>query len=312
MKLNELLSEWMTVHREEEIKPQTIIRYECCINNYIKDSLGQEDIRSITIKTIQSYVEGLKQTLGERTEKELSTSSVRCVLAVLKLAFDYAVENDLIPSNPAKRVFAPFGKEKKGAEAFTLDEQKAIESYVLSEGVDGNYGILLSLYTGIRIGELVALTWDDVNLEYGSISVTKTQTVNKDDSGHWKPEDGAPRSEASGRIIPLPQFVVEDLQAIKERSKSSYVFTLPSGNPMNAKILRWRFEQILIKLEIRKLSFNSLRHSFATRAIDSGMYVVTLSEILGHAEAGNIINIYKESFKFNKEAMTSLKRIGNK
>ena len=146
MKLNELLSEWMTVHREEEIKPQTIIRYECCINNYIKDSLGQEEIRNITKKTVQGYVEGLKQTLGERTEKELSTSSVRCVLAVLKLAFDYAVENDLLPSNLAKRVFAPFGKEKKAAESFTLDEQKAIESYVLSEGVDGNYGILLSLY----------------------------------------------------------------------------------------------------------------------------------------------------------------------
>ena len=73
MKLNELLSEWLTVHREEEIKPQTIIRYECCINNYIKDSLGEEEIRNITKKTVQSYVEGLKQTLGERTEKELST-----------------------------------------------------------------------------------------------------------------------------------------------------------------------------------------------------------------------------------------------
>ena len=117
MKLNELLSEWMTVHREEEIKPQTIIRYECCINNYIKDSLGQEEIRNITKKAVQSYVEGLEADSWGKNRKGTLTSSVRCVLAVLKLAFDYAVENDLIPSNPAKRVFAPFGKEKKGAEA---------------------------------------------------------------------------------------------------------------------------------------------------------------------------------------------------
>lgn len=311
MTLNEVLRVWLKNHTLDGIKKQTVIRYECCIENYIKDNIGKKEIGSITKADLTEYIEGMRAYIGERTNKELSASSVRCILAVLKLVFAYAADSGIISENPCKRVYAPRLQPLSDKNVFTEKEQAAIERYVLADSHHENYCILLSLYTGVRIGEALALTWGDIDFVDGCMKVTKTAYLNKDDEGHWETVINRVCTKASERVIPLPDFVIEDLRKIQKQSGGDYVFAHKNtGEAVSSKLMRWRFEQILRRLELRVLNFNSLRHTFAVRAIESGMDAFTLSEILGHSTAARTISAYEDSFRFNADAMKRLQRIG--
>lgn len=312
MTLNELLREWLEKHRDsDKIKDLTVIRYKCAISNYIEATLGQKEITEITRQDLEEFVEGQKNHVGERTNASLAPATIRCTVAVLKMVFRYAEEEGYISSSPCVRVKAP-KLITKDTVTFTIEEQKLIEQEIIRQANDEYYGVLLSLYTGMRIGEVLALQWGDVDLENGTIEVSKTAVTVKDETGKWVETINTPQTKTSNRTIPLPTFVVDDLKAMKERSNSSFVICKrKTGEAFGTKLYRYRFEVLLTKIRVELKNFNTLRHSFAERAIQSGMDTFTLSLILGHSTEFRTMAAYDGMLRAARGEMRTLSRIGN-
>lgn len=161
------------------------------------------------------------------------------------------------------------------------------------------FGIILALYTGLRIGELLALEWDDVDFSKGELTISKTCYDGRDENGQYCRITGTPKTESSKRTIPMPKQIVPHLREIKKRSKSKYV--VGNGNKIiTVRSYQRSFELLLIKQKIPHHGFHALRHTFATRAIECGMDVKSLSEILGHKNPTITLKRYVHSFMEHK------------
>ena len=165
----------------------------------------------------------------------------------------------------------------------------------------------ICLYTGLRIGELLALTWDDIDLEKRLISVTKTCHDGKNQLGEYQRIINSPKTFSSRRTIPFPKQLLIVFETLKELS-SKYVI---SNNKENISIRSYQrsFTLLLKRIGIKHKGFHSLRHTFATRSIEYGMDVKTLSEILGHKNAAITLNRYVHSLLEHKKEM--MDKVGN-
>ena len=187
-------------------------------------------------------------------------------------------------------------------ECFTLAEQKQIEQAILNGKKDKLYGIILCLYSGLRIGELIALQWSDIDFTKGILTVSKSCHDSKD--GLIIDE---PKTATSRRVIPLPKQLLPILKGIKKKSDSPFVVS-SRGKPVSVRSYQRSFELLLKRLNIPHKGFHSLRHTFATRAIECGMDVKTLSEILGHKNPTVTLNRYAHSLMEHKADM--MNRLG--
>lgn len=179
----------------------------------------------------------------------------------------------------------------------SMKEQKQIEQAVLNGNKDKLYGILLCLYSGLRIGELIALQWSDIDFVKGIFTVSKSCHDGKD--GLIIDE---PKTANSRRLIPLPKQLLPILKGIKKKSDSSFVVS-SNGSFVSVRSYQRSFELLLKRLNIPHKGFHSLRHTFATRAIECGMDVKTLSEILGHKNPTVTLNRYTHSLMEHKQDM---------
>ena len=224
------------------------------------------------------------------------------MLTVLNLAFEYACDMELLQQNPCERLRRSREDAKK-VEAFTKDEQRKIENTIMESNDPRLFGILLCLYTGVRIGELLGLEWADVELQRGIISINKTIYRDKDESGEWQLIVDKPKTASSDRVIPLPSYITQMLITQKETARSIYVIENKKGERMSIRSYQYIFERLTEKSGVRKLNFHALRHTFATRAIECGMDIKTLSEIMGHKNASITLNRYAHSMMDTKIEM---------
>lgn len=163
------------------------------------------------------------------------------------------------------------------------------------------FGIVLCLYTGLRIGELIALTWDDIDFGKGLLFVSKTCHDGNDGKNHIR-IIASPKTVNSRRVIPLPKQILPLLKAVKKRSECEFIVA-DGDKPVFVRSYQRTFELLLKKLHIPHKGFHSLRHTFATRAIECGVDVKTLSEILGHKNATITLNRYAHSLWEHKAEM---------
>lgn len=205
----------------------------------------------------------------------------------------------------ANKIKRPKRKEKQ-VECFTVSEQKKLENYVLNSDKDKLFGIVLCLYNGLRIGELLALTWDDIDFCKGLLFVSKTCHDSSDGEKHIR-IIGSPKTVNSRRVIPLPKQILPLLKGVKKRSKCEYIVA-DVDKPVFVRSYQRTFELVLKKLRIPHKGFHSLRHTFATRAIECGVDVKTLAELLGHKNAAITLNRYAHSLLDYKADM--MNRLG--
>ena len=205
-----------------------------------------------------------------------------------------------LPEYSANKIKRPKPKEKQ-IECFSAWEQKKIEETALSAKKDKYRGIILCLYTGLRIGELLALTWNDIDFEKSILSVTKTCHDGNENGEHIRIID-TPKTENSRRQIPLSKTLIKMLKDMKKKSKCEFVIA-DGEKPVFIRSYQRMFELFLKKLGLQHKGFHSLRHTFATRALECGMDVKSLSEILGHKNAMITLNRYAHSLWEHKAEM---------
>ena len=298
-----LLTQWLETYEKEHIKSRTYARYHGLITAHINPTIGTLEIDNLSRRDIQEFLAQQKAEGNIRTGGgKLSATSSNLMLTVLNLAFEYACDMDLLEQNPCERIRRSREDAKK-VEAFTKDEQRKIEKAIIESGDPRLFGILLCLYTGVRIGELLGLEWADIDLQRGLITINKTVYRDKDESGEWQLIVDKPKTASSDRVIPLPSYITQMMIVRKETAKSAYVIENKKGERMSIRSYQYIFEKLTEKAEVRKLNFHALRHTFATRAIECGMDIKTLSEIMGHKNASITLNRYAHSMMDTKIEM---------
>lgn len=304
-----LLLEWLEKFQKEHIKARTYNRYQGLIEMHIVPALGDQDISILSRREIQKFLINQKRDGNMRSKETLSATSTNMMLSLLNLAFEYACDMEYIKENPCIRIRRARADTKK-VEAFSTDEQRAVEAEIAKSGDRRLHGIILCLYTGVRLGELIALTWSDIDFKLGILKVTKTAYRAQNEYGIWNLCIDTPKTESSERVIPLPKYITDMLSQDRNVAKTPYIVENKKAERMSIRSYQYLFERLTEKASVRKLNFHALRHTFATRALECGMDIKTLSELMGHKNASITLNRYAHSMMDTKiAAMNKLEKL---
>ena len=301
MKLNEFMDIWLNKYKKNTLKLKTYVIYHTIINGHIKPELGHYNLKDISALVLQEFITS-KLEHGNIIDKSgLSHNTVLLILSILKQAFKLAYDLELIKQVPTKNISISKLVERK-TDAFDENEQKILESYCLNNK-KGNYiGIVLCLYTGIRIGELLSLTWDDIDFHNKILTISKNVSTIKI-NGKSTLHIDTPKTITSNRLIPIPKQLIQYLKKIKKNSKSKYIISTKNKSMVKTRSYQKTYQRILKRLKIKYRNFHTLRHTFATRSIEIGIDVKTVSEILGHKNATITLNRYTHSSLKHKTKM---------
>ena len=219
----------------------------------------------------------------------------------LHTAYNLRYINDMV-GDKLKR---PKAVEKQ-IECFSVAEQKQIEQAVRDGEKPYMLGVLICLYTGLRIGELLALEWSDIDFSNGTLMVDKTCHYGVNLNGQFGRIVDTPKTETSIRLIPLPKQLIP---LMKEHKKiPSKLVISKNGEGISNRTYQRNFESLLKSLNLKHRGFHALRHTFATRALECGMDVKTLSELLGHKSPAVTLKKYAHTFLIHKKEM--MNRLG--
>ncbi len=304
MKYKEWLQEWIDNYVKLSSKARTVERYEQIIRQHIIPALGDYELETITTRVLQSFITSLTQTGNIKTGKGLSSNSVNSIINVIQGSIRTAYRLGFISRCASENLMRPKCREKQ-IDCFSVQEQGKIVNEVLSCGKPHLIGIVISLYTGLRIGELLALTWDDIDFEKGMLSVNKSCYDGKNGLGRYGRIIGTPKTYSSIRTIPLPRQLISILRKYRKSSDCNYIVS-KNGAGIFMRSYQRHFARLLEKLHIAHRGFHTLRHTFATRALECGMDVKTLSEILGHKNPTVTLNRYVHSMLDYKKSIMNV------
>lgn len=293
MKVKELFDIWLNKYCKLSLKIRSFNKYDNFINLHINPILGEYEITDITSDILQDFIASKLKEGNLKTKGPLAVNTVFGIVSVLKQGFKFALMQELIIKDPTLSLKLPQAQEKE-IQALSREEQKIIEEYCLRNSKNNYLGIIICLYTGIRLGELLALTWDDVEFNNKLLHIKKTSYTSKVNGKNTIIID-KPKTKKSNRIIPIPDKLLVLLQIQKRASSSNYIITTKQNKMVETRSYQRTFESILSKCGIKHYNFHCLRHTFATRALELGMDIKTLSEILGHTNVAITLNRYAHS-----------------
>ena len=278
------------------LKGSTVCRYRYLIDTHIVPALGRKRIDQISGTQINCFLDDKLNHGRLDGTGGLSQAYVRSIMLIIQSSLNYAVTQEMCQALRTK-ICKPPNRPKK-LTILCAKEQQKLEAACLTDIDETKIGILLSLYTGLRIGEVCALSWSDVDLDEQIIYVRHTiSRINQ------KSPDGKtttiltvdqPKTLSSVRYVPLCSWLTPILLLQKDRAASEYVISQKHGF-VNPRTYEYRYHRVLQTGGIADINYHALRHTFATRCIESGMDVKTLSEILGHADASTTLNTYVHS-----------------
>ncbi len=310
MTVEQLMNEWLTKYQVHRVKPQTYAGYRRLVDIHILPALGHVPICSVTRQMLNEYLDNERDYGNRHTGGSLSSACINMLITVLNMAFEYACDINELDVNPMGRIRRKNKNPVRFVDAFTRDEQRKLETEISLEGDCRLFGIILCLYTGLRIGELLALEWSDINDSSTIISVNKTLCRVRDGAEGWHTEPSSPKTASSYRLIPLPDHITDMLIEHRLDSESKYIIANKRNEQMSIRSYQYIFQGLTRRAGTRKLNFHALRHTFATRALENGMDIKTLSEILGHKNATMTLNLYAHSMLETKiAAMNKMSRL---
>lgn len=289
----QLIEQWLE-SRKNSVKKSTYMNYRTLYENHIRPKFADITTDKITVFMINQYISELLESGGKHSSG-LSANTVQAVMIIIKSVFKYG-EVNLNLSNPTKNISLP-KTEFNEVETFSKTEMEHIRIHAMTGNIS-DLGILLCLYTGMRIGEICALKWSDIDMNAQLISVSKTLYRINNPAGN-DPKTiiviDAPKSKKSLRKIPVPTFMIRRLAEIKENCEPENYFLTCSGKFIEPRAYRERYKNFLKSADIPYKNFHVLRHTFATECIRCGIDVKTVSELLGHSSVKITLDRYVHS-----------------
>ncbi|WP_160690118.1 tyrosine-type recombinase/integrase [Clostridium sp. C2-6-12] len=299
--LNEWFKTWLFDFKANEIKASTIQRYDVIYRNYIENSeLAGIKLKDLNAITIQNYYNNLIK-MGK------TPTAIKILNKALKSCLKYAKKINYIVENCCDNVILPkipYGGEDK-VQVFTLEEQKQFMEIIKNH--KHRLEFILTLGTGLRIGELVALKWDNVDFESGNLKVNKSiwrgYTI-IEGKRKFVSQETTPKTPTSIREVAIPNKILEELKIHKEKqdeikekykevyNDKGYIFANIIGEHMLSDTLSRSFVKVLKDNGIKHLKFHALRHTYATRLFEKSVQLKTVQKLLGHSSIEITADIY--------------------
>ena len=271
--------------KKQYVKRSTYSAYSLLVNNHLIPAF--EGVYDVTEEIVQSFV-------FTKLEQGLSQKSIKDILIVLKMILRFAVKHGFMQHREIDVKF-PTERERQELEVLSRSSQKQIMEYVQSHFTFMNLGIYICLCAGLRIGEVCALVWDDIDVESGVINVSKTiQRIYVIEGGekHTEVIIDTPKSKNSIREIPIARDLLKMIKPLKKVMNGSFYVLTNSAQPTEPRTYRNYYKRLMKELDMPKLKFHGLRHSFATRCIESHCDYKTVSVLLGHSNISTTLNLY--------------------
>ena len=273
----------------DKVKPSTYAGYTYKLNKYILPELGDLKLQLIKEEDLKRFIQSLQ-------ERGLSAGSINTIFRVLNQIISKAYQQGFLQNNPCSLVELP-KRTKQIKKVLTMREQQSLVTEALKE--PDCSPIILGLYTGMRIGEISALKWENINLDEGEIYVNQTlQRIYQPykDGKKTGIYIGRPKTESSVRTIPIPHHLSKYLHEKKKLSDSPYAINV-KGSFAEPRVITARSLSVSRRAGLQDFHFHSLRHTFATRALEQGADVTNLSYIMGHASSKMTLDTYTTSLE---------------
>lgn len=297
--VREAAEQWLS-SAKLRVKESSYANYVNIVNKHILPILSGELMTNLTTGKLNDFI-NFKLVSGRLNGKGgLSAKSVQDIMTVYRSIENYAAREYGIKGTH----FTMPKIEKKQTDILTSDERKRLESYLMHNQNKTNIAILLCLFTGLRVGELCGLKWEDIDFNNVVLYVKRTvQRLSK--NGKSQVIIGMPKSKTSVRTVPIPTFVLDILK--NYGSCGDFYIITGKGKPTEPRTMQNRFKSILKLCGIRNVNFHLLRHTYATVCIEKGFDPKTLSELLGHADAAITLNRYcHPSMQIKKDYVSRL------
>lgn len=302
MKFEDVVGLWQA-DKKRYVKRSTYYAYSLLITNHLLPAFS--GMTDVTETVVQEFV-------LEKLRQGLSRKSVKDILIVLKMILRYAAKNGYM-SHHEIDVKYPIERQVQHIDVLSLGDQRFLIDYIENHLTFMNLGIYICLCTGLRIGEICALVWDDIDMKAGVVNVSRTiQRIYMVDGTRRRSEVviGTPKSVNSIRQIPLSRNLQKILRPLKKIVNGSFYVLTNSARPIEPRSYRNHFNRLIGELDIPKLKFHSLRHSFATRCIESRCDTKTVSLLLGHSSVNTTLNLYVHpNMDHKKKCIEQMSRI---
>lgn len=292
----DVLKSWQDSNRVR-LKDSSVSRYQNLIDTHILPELGNRRMSQINASVINRFLTAKLKTGRLDKTGGLSASYVRSITLIISSAINYGVSEKMC--KPLCSHITKPTVTRKELTVLSESEQSRLENELLDNMNEEKLLIFITLYTGLRIGEICALRWEDISLESNLLYVRKTV------SRVWYIENGRkrsrlivdlPKTKSSYRCIPICSKLSSVISAFLFRHRTGYMLSgVNDTDFVSPRTFEYRYKKIMKKANVRLVNYHALRHTFATRCIERGVDIKTLSEILGHADASITLNTYVHS-----------------
>lgn len=282
--LLEVINLWK-IDKRQYVKKSSFSAYTLLIENHLLPVFGNK--YTIEEAHVQRFV-------FQKLETGLSHKTIKDILIVLKMVLKFGAKNKWLEYIPFDIQF-PTEREKHTIEVLSRANQKKIMNYIQEHFTFRNLGVYICLSAGMRIGEICALTWEDVDTDNGIIGVNRTiQRIYVIEDGTRRTELilDTPKTKNSIREIPISKDLLRILKPFKKIVNPSFFVLTNDAKPTEPRTYRSYYKNLMKELNMPELKFHGLRHSFATRCIESNCDYKTVSVLLGHSNISTTLNLY--------------------
>lgn len=290
LRFAEILRLWLISNRMR-LKRSTEYKYQFMLEKHIIPELGMYKVSALTSLVINTFLEKKLKSGSLYENKTLAPSYVRTLAVLIQSALKFATDENLciIPKTHINKPFAL----KRDLKVLSSTVSNYIENMMRSDINETKLGILIALNTGMRIGEICALSWEDIDLINLLIHVRHTVSRIKAQDGTAKTQLilDTPKTKSSVRDIPINSTLLPILRLMKTKAVSHFVVSV-SPSYVSTRTFDYRYRRVMESIGVPVVNFHALRHTFATRCVEAGVDVKSLSEVLGHANVNITLNTY--------------------
>ena len=291
--INQITEEWKE-EKKKYVKKSTYAAYQLLIQNHIKPYFG--DLYEVNEEKVQQFV-------FDKLDAGLSEKTIRDIIIVLKMILKFGIKNGYLEYIQIDAKF-PSKQEKKDLDVLSKADQKKFMEHLRNNFTFKNLGIFICLSTGMRIGEICVLRWCDVDTVEGVIKVRHTLQriyIIEGETRHTELLLDTPKTANSVRDIPMSSELLNMLKYLNKVVNENYYVISNDIKPIEPRTYRNYYKKLCKQLDIPELKFHGLRHSFATRCIESKADYKTVSVLLGHSNISTTLNLYVHPNKEQKK-----------